>query len=207
MRRPLKARRKPDLPDAGALPPTGDRDNLRGDEADEAGVPTSDLALTKDGPVKDSIPRWTGHNSGTGDEPVSSGVTWWTLVGTQDPPLAVGRDPDDAERRLHDVLLRYHQEDADPLPADPEARAERDLGRWTAGALVVGTARDEVAAFRTWRLVSSLTVEEALLRWREAFPVVGDVDPLAELAAERSLTQVPGGHTAPRRPRRRHERP
>lgn len=155
--------------------------------------------------MRTDIPRLTHHNAAIRGEPNSRDVTWWALVGLVDPPLAVGRDPGEAERYLHAALLRYHREEAEPLPEDPEARALRDLKRWTDGALLSGTARDEVAAFLSWRLVSNLTREEALLRWREAFPAPEGADPLAGLLTARSVApatdgaRAVGSYSAPQR--------
>lgn len=128
------------------------------------------------------IPRLTGHNAGAEPDANTPGVTWWALMVPCDPPLAVGRTPTEAEERLQEQILNFYREECDPLPADPEARAAIEIARWKGGALLSGRAADELTAFLAWRVVSSLTVTEALVRWRQAFPAPEGKDPLAGLS-------------------------
>lgn len=126
----------------------------------------------------DNLPAEAEH----APEPAASdAVVWWALVGLYDPPLAVGRTPDEAEQRLFSQLLHYYRVEADPLSPDPLASATRELQRWKQGALLAGFAREELAAFLAWRMASSLSLEEALLRWREVFAAPEGPDPLAAL--------------------------
>lgn len=130
--------------------------------------------------MKPDIPRCDGDNPPSGPSSAPMAVTWWAWLGTDEPPLAVGRSPEHAREQLGAEVLRYFKEHADPLPEDPEARAEADLGSRVPSALLSGSADDERTAFLAWRFVSCLAPEEALRRWRRAFPrAEAGADPLA----------------------------
>lgn len=143
--------------------------------------------------MKIDIPRSGGHNPPDLDPVTPVGVTWWALISPTEAPLAVGRTPLEAETRLLAMLLEIYRHDVDPQPEDPEARAAEQLARYKRGALLSGSALDEVGAFLAWMQVSRLTAPEAVRRWRHAFPApVGRPDALAGLAA-RAAREPPSG--------------
>lgn len=126
--------------------------------------------------------------AGPGSNPVTSAapvcpesVTWWALVGPVDLPLTLGTTPEEAEARQYVFLLRFYRDEADPPPPDPEEAARAELARWKKGALLSGTAADELSAFLAWLLICPLIDEAALAEWRAVFPATVDPDPLAEL--------------------------
>ena len=104
-------------------------------------------------------------------------------MGPDAPPMALGRDADDALARLRENLVTFFRDQAEIPSADPEARADAELLTYRSSGILCFMAPDEEAAFTTWVNISSLTPDEALLRWREVFPCSGRVDPLRRLSA------------------------
>ena len=104
-------------------------------------------------------------------------------MGPDAPPMALGRDADDALATLRAALVTFFRDEAETPSADPEARADAELVTYRSVGLMCFMAPDEASAFTTWVTVSSLTAAEALLRWREVFPCAGRVDPLRRLSA------------------------
>ena len=114
--------------------------------------------------------------------------TWCAWMGPDAPPMALGRDADDALARLRARLIAFFRDEAeapsaDPPAAPPAARADAELLTWRSSGMLCFMAPDEEAAFTTWVNISSLTPDEALLRWREVFPCATRVDPLKRLSA------------------------
>ena len=109
--------------------------------------------------------------------------SWCAWMGPDAPPMALGRDADDALARLRAALVTFFRDEAETPSADPEARADAELVTYRSVGLMCFMAPDEASAFTTWVTVSSLTADEALLRWREVFPCTSRVDPLRRLSA------------------------
>ena len=109
--------------------------------------------------------------------------TWCTWMGPDAPPMALGRDADDALHHLRARLVAFFRNEAETPSADPEARAETELLHYRSQGLLCFMAPDEEAAFSTWATIASLTPDEALLRWREVFPCPTRVDPLRRVSA------------------------
>lgn len=124
--------------------------------------------------MRPDIPRCDGDNPPSGHSSAPTAVAWWAWMGQNEPPLAVGRTPDEAHANLKAEILRHYQEDADPVPPDPEAHASAELARRRGVALLSGSADDEHTAFLAWRMVSSRTEAEAMRLWRRAFPEPGE---------------------------------
>ena len=133
--------------------------------------------------MKTDIPRSEAPILSPEPSPSPTGWTWFALVGLHDPPLTLGRSPEQAEAALVVRLRDFYARDADPLPDDPEERVQDTLRRYRRGALICGSAGDEVASFLAWKHVSSLEGSEALLRWRAVFPCPTPVDPLRRVSA------------------------
>ena len=117
------------------------------------------------------------------DTPTPSPVTWCAWMGPDAPPMALGRDADDALARLRSALVTFFRDEAETPSTDPEARADAELTDYRSNGLLCFMAPDEVSAFTTWVTISCLTPSEALLRWREVFPSAARVDPLVRLSA------------------------
>ncbi len=119
--------------------------------------------------MRPDIPRYDGDNPPSGQSSASTAVTWYAFLGDREPPLAVGRSPEEAWDQLHAEVLRHFREDADPPELDPEGRASAELERRRDAVLLSATGRDEAVAFEAWCFVSCLTEEEAQRRWRRVF--------------------------------------
>lgn len=128
--------------------------------------------------MKTDIPRSEAPIPSPEPLPFPTGWAWFALAGLRDPPLALGRSPELAEAALVVWLRAFFAQDADPLPDDPEQRVQDALRRYRRGALISGSAGDEIASFLAWKHVSSLEGSEALLRWRAVFPALHAPDPL-----------------------------
>ena len=113
----------------------------------------------------------------------STSFSWCAWVGDDAPPMVLGRDADDALARLRENLVTFFRDQAEIPSADPEARADAELLTYRSSGILCFMAPDEEAAFTTWVNISSLTPDEALLRWREVFPCATRVDPLKRLSA------------------------
>ena len=131
--------------------------------------------------MNESIPR-ENHPTAEAAQPGTPLVTFCLWWGSASPPQVVGRTAEEADQHLLAHLTRYFAEDAEAPSADPDGQARHALGDARAWGLSLHVAPDERAAFEVWRQVSMLTAEEALRRWRVAFPVEGGADPLAEWA-------------------------
>lgn len=129
--------------------------------------------------MRPDIPRCDGDNPPSGQSSASTAVTWYAFLGDREPPLAVGRSPEEARDQLRVEVLRHFREDVDPPEPDPVGRTEAEMERRKDDALLSGTGKDEDTAFRAWAFVSCLTHEEALRRWQQAFAAPKAGDPLA----------------------------
>lgn len=110
-------------------------------------------------------------------------VTWCTWTGTAGPPPVLGRTAEEADRRLLEHLAHYYTYEAEEPCEHPRVRARQEQARFKNRGLLCHCAPDEAAGFVMWVEVSSLAADEALVRWRAVFPCIGDVDPLADVAA------------------------
>ncbi len=109
--------------------------------------------------------------------------TWCAWMGPHAPPMALGRDADEALANLRACLVTFFRDEAEVPSSDPVARAEHELTNYRSNGMLCFMAPDEVSAFMTWVTISSLTPAEALLRWREVFAATSSPDPLLALSA------------------------
>ena len=109
-------------------------------------------------------------------------VTWCAWRGTAGPPPMLGRTAEDAERRLLEHLAHFFTNVSEEPCEHPRVRARQEISRYKNVGLLCFCAPDEAAAFHQWVETSSLSAEEALLRWRVVFPCPTQVDPLKGLA-------------------------
>lgn len=130
--------------------------------------------------MRPDIPRCDGDNPPSGQSSASTAVTWYAYLGDREPPLALGRSPEEAWAQLHAVVLRHYREDADPPVPDPEGRAAEEMERRRDAVLLSAKGPDEARAFEAWCFVSCLTEEEARRRWRRVFEGLEAVLPPAE---------------------------
>ena len=108
--------------------------------------------------------------------------TWCAWYGTSGPPPVLGRTAEDAEKRLYEHLSHFYAKEAEVPSDNPRVRARLEMARYKDRGLVSHCAPDEAAAFHLWAELSSLSAEEALLRWRATFPCQTEADPLKGLA-------------------------
>lgn len=144
--------------------------------------------------MNESIPR-ENHPTAAAAQPGTPLVTFCLWWGSASPPQVVGRTAEEADQHLLAHLTRYFTEDAEAPSADPDGQARHALGDARAWGLSLHVAPDERAAFKVWQQVSMLRADEALRRWRVAFPVEGEADPLAEWVLA-SANRVPRGEAA-----------
>ena len=109
-------------------------------------------------------------------------VTWCAWRGDSGPPPVPGRTAEDAEKNLLEYLARFYGREAEVPSENPRARARQALPSFKNLGLTCHCSLDEGAAFTAWVETSSLAPEQALTRWRIAFPIADELDPLAELA-------------------------
>ena len=109
--------------------------------------------------------------------------TWCAWYGTAGPPPVLGRTSEDAERRLYEHLSHFYAKEAEVPSDNPRVRARLEMARYKDRGLLSHCAPDEAAAFHLWAELSSLSAEEALLRWRATFPCTTETDPLRGLAS------------------------
>ncbi len=109
-------------------------------------------------------------------------VTWCTWRGTAGPPPVLGRTAEDADRRLLEHLAHFYGKEAEQPCENPRVRARQESARFKNLGVASYFAPDEMAAFHLWVEASSLSAEEALLRWRAVFPCTEEADPLRALA-------------------------
>ena len=121
--------------------------------------------------------------SNPADARASTLVTWCTWRGTAGPPPVLGRTAEEAERRLLEHLANFYGREAEQPCENPRVRARQESARFKNLGVVSCFAPDEMAAFHLWVETSSLSAEEALVRWRAVFPCAEEVDPLRALAS------------------------
>lgn len=122
-------------------------------------------------------------DSNPADAPASTPplVTWCTWRGTAGPPPVLGRTAEDADRRLLNHLAHFYGKEAEQPCENPRVRARQEAARFKNLGVANFSAPDEMAAFHLWVEASSLSAEEALLRWRAVFPCIEAADPLQAL--------------------------
>lgn len=108
-------------------------------------------------------------------------VTWCAWRGDSGPPPVPGRTAEDAERNLLEYLARFYGREAEVPSENPRARARQALPSFKNLGLTCHCALDEGAAFTTWVETCCLSPDQALRRWRIAFPTTEEVDPLTDL--------------------------
>ena len=127
-------------------------------------------------------PRSEDLNSTEATSSMGTLVTWCTWRGTAGPPPVLGRTAEDADQRLLEHLAHYFTYEAEDPCEHPRIRARQEHARYKNRGLLCHCAPDEAAGFVMWVEISSLSADEALTRWRAAFPCAGEVDPLADIA-------------------------
>lgn len=127
-------------------------------------------------------PRFEDPNPAAGRASTPKLWTWCAWYGTAGPPPVLGRTAEDAEKRLYEHLSHFYAKEAEVPSDNPRVRARFEMVRYKDRGLVSHCAPDEAAAFHLWMELSSLSAEEALVRWRATFPCQADVDPLRSLA-------------------------
>ena len=127
-------------------------------------------------------PRLDDSNPSNEQSSAARFVTWCAWRGTAGPPPALGRTAEDAERRLLEHLAHFYSKEAEQPCENPRVRARQESARYKNLGVASYFAPDEMAAFHLWVEASSLSAEEALVRWRAVFPSAEEVDPLRTLA-------------------------
>ena len=128
-------------------------------------------------------PRSDDHNPAAERASTPKLWTWCAWYGTAGPPPVLGRTAEDAERRLYEHLSHFYAKEAEVPSDNPRVRARLEMARYKDRGLVSHCAPDEAAAFHLWAELSSLSAEEALVRWRATFPNTTETDPLRGLAS------------------------
>ncbi len=110
--------------------------------------------------------------------PTAGSWSWCAWMGPDVPPIALGRDQNDALERLRARLVAFYRDEAETPCPDPQARAEAELVHYRSSGFLCFLSPDEAAGFAIWTRISNLSPDEALRRWREVFPSAARVDPL-----------------------------
>ena len=127
-------------------------------------------------------PRSDDSNPADGRASTPTLVTWCAWRGTAGPPPMLGRTAEDAEKNLFEQLAHFYTKVTEQPCEHPRARARQEIPRYKNVGLLCFCAPSEAAAFHQWVETSSLSAEEALLRWRVVFPSQTEIDPLKALA-------------------------